>query len=310
MEYPLIFQLLLSFVAAFLLYLVAIYSPIKEQHKAHIKTIMWRWIYTMGPFLLMLGFSQMELGKICAFIFILLTMQRACEEYTKRLLMSHDFNKFLAISAICTLASAAFTPKIFILMPHFVLLIAMAFAIWRIRFENSWAEIGQSLLAWTWLILPISTFVLIALSHNGTNKLIALGLTVATANYVSEFVRILGLEFLHIPLENSIDMLRHRWKLRLCECFGLIGSMIGAYFLLKCLLVIVPQVDESEAILLALVIGCTSFFGAASLRLFIKITDQTDPCFLNARKIHVLDKIAPFTFTNSAAYLLYTITAS
>lgn len=264
----------------------------------------------MGPFLFVLGFSQMQLGKVCAFFFTLLTMQKACQEYTKRLLMPHDFNRFLAVASIFTLLSATFTPKIFILMPHLVLLLAMAFAIWRIRFENSWAEIGQSLLAWTWLILPISNFVLIALSHHGTNKLIALGLTVATANYVAELMRIVGMELCSVPIEHTMGVLKDRWRLRFCEAMGLVGSIVGAYLLLKCLLFIIPQVDENEVILLSFVIGCTSFLGSASLRLFIRVTDQTDPCFINARGMYVLDKIAPFTFTNSAAYLLYTFTAA
>lgn len=310
MDFSLFLQLALFFSVAFCLYLIAIASPIRKEYKKHIHRTMLRWIYTMGPFLLVMAFSKMELGRICAFFLTLLTMQKACQEYTKRLLMPHDFNRFLAISSTMSLLCATFAPYTFILMPHIALLLAMAFAIWRIRFENSWAEIGQSLLAWTWLIFPISTFVLIALSPDGTNNLIALGLTVATANYVSEIMRIGGMELCGVPMEHTMGVLKDRWRIRLCELMGLCGSVIGAYLLLKCLLFIIPQVDEEEAILLSFVIGCTSYLGSASLRLFIRVTDQTDPCFVNARGMHVLDKIAPFTFTNSAAYLLYTITAN
>lgn len=305
--YALLLHLALAYSLGLVLYLVAMLSPIEARHKAHLHAIVLRWISMMGPFLILLALSGLEIGRIWAFIFIFLTMQRACQEYARRLLMPHDFSKFLTVTAILVLATATFTPQFFALMPHLVLLIAIAFAIWRIRFENSWVEIGQSLLACIWLIIPIATFAIIALSPNGTHRLIVLGLCVATANFLSEFVRILAHEVLQVPLESTLGHLRSRWRIRLGELFGAIGSCVGACLLLQSLLMILPQIDQGEALLLGLVIGLTSFLGTASLRLFIHVTEQTDPLFLQARKMLILDKIAPFTFTNGAVYLLYTM---
>lgn len=301
--FELAIQLAIVITAGLGIYLIAELLPIQRDFKRHIRAVMFRWLTMMLPFLIILA-----LGKIAAFLFVLITMQRACLEYTRRLLMPHDFTKFLTITAALSFIYSTLFPNKFILLPHILLLVAMAFAIWRIRFENSWSDIAQCLLACVWLILPISTFILIAQLPNGTNKLIVLGLGVSTANFCSEFIRMVGMQALHVPMQSHLGKPRARWRIRACELAGCLGSIAGAIFLLKGLLFIIPQMDWSEGLIMGTIMGVTSFLGAASLRLFVHVTEQTDPLFLKTQRMVILDKIAPFIFTNITAYFIYTIT--
>lgn len=291
----------ITFGVGVLLYVIIQSLPLKIDSKGYFHSVITRWITMILPFTTVLIF-----GPALAYIFIFMAMYRGCLEYSRRLMMPYEFRKFLAFVGLFSLTFCIAIPRYAILLPQILLLIAMAFALWRIKYENTWTDIAHCILASIWLVLPISTFILLAGLDKGAMRLIILGFSVSTAHYCSEFLRILAMQALKIPMQSQLGQPRDRWRVRASEVAAFMGSMLGALLLFETLTWAQPAIiPQHHNLIIALAIGATTYLGAASQRLFFTITMQKDPLYLRTQKMFILDKIAPFFFTNITIYTLY-----